>query len=101
MVAGREESVSTSNTRVSSSSAMLSARFTDKKVLPSPGKELVTMMRLARSTGAADLPWTLVSKGRLMTRNSSASCERGLIRHQIAERAQARKIDRRSSPETR
>jgi hypothetical protein len=46
----------TSNTVVSSSIARLIDRLMDTKVLPSPGIELVIMMRFARSMGEADFP---------------------------------------------
>src|SRR5262249_50838569 len=57
--------------------AMLNARLIDVKVLPSPGIALVIRMRLPFSTLVDDLRSAFVNNGRLMTRYSSASCERG------------------------
>jgi hypothetical protein len=74
---GRPTSASTSITVVSSSAAMLSARFTAVKVLPSPGSALVTMMRLPCATGVAPLPSALAISGRLMMRYWSAMRLRG------------------------
>ena len=76
---GRATSASTSITVWSSSEAMLMARFTEVKLLPSPGKALVIMMRLPCATVAAPLPMALAISGRLMTRYWSAMCERGEI----------------------
>ena len=76
---GRATSASTSITVWSSSEAMLIARFTDVKLLPSPGKALVTMIRLPCATVAAPLPMALAISGRLMTRYWSAMCDRGEI----------------------
>ncbi len=53
---GRATSPSTSNTVVSNSMAMLSARFAAVKVLPSPGSELVTMTKLPLRIVAPDRP---------------------------------------------
>ena len=66
---GRATSASTSITVWSNSAAMLMARLIDVKLLPSPGKALVTMMRLPLATGVAPLPMALLIKGRLSTRN--------------------------------
>ncbi len=46
-------------------------------VLPSPGNALVTMTRLPFLILAPDRPSALRTIGRLITRNSSAICERG------------------------
>ncbi|MDT4887526.1 hypothetical protein FQZ97_1239880 [compost metagenome] len=59
--------------------AMLIARLTAVKLLPSPGIALVTMIRLPLATGAAPLPVALASKGLLMTRNWSAMAARGAL----------------------
>ncbi len=56
---------------------MLMARLTALKVLPSPGKALVTMIRLPSSILAAPVAVALRNKGRLMTRYSSAMLLRG------------------------
>jgi hypothetical protein len=48
---GANTSASTSSTVLSNSMAMLIAKLIDKKLLPSPGKELVTMIRLAFLSG--------------------------------------------------
>jgi hypothetical protein len=63
---------------VSSSIARLIARLIATKVLPSPGSELVTIISDARSMVDDERPFRLVSSGRLMTRNSSAICARGV-----------------------
>ena len=74
---GLATSASTSITVWSSSAAMLKARLIEVKLLPSPGRALVTMMRLPCMTVAAPLPTALAMSGRLMTRYWSAMCERG------------------------
>jgi hypothetical protein len=56
---------------------MLMARFTDVKVLPSPGTALVTMMRLPLRTRVAPALDALAISGRLMIRNSLAMRECG------------------------
>jgi hypothetical protein len=76
---GRAKSASTSITVWSSSAAMLMARFTEVKLLPSPGRALVTMIRLLCATVVAPRPMALAISGRLMTRYWSAMCERGEI----------------------
>ena len=55
-------------TVLSSSVAMLMARLMAVKLFPSPGKALVTMIRLPLSMMEAPLPMAFAIKGRLMTR---------------------------------
>jgi hypothetical protein len=86
---GRATSASTSMTVWSSSEAMLIARLIDVKLLPSPGKALVTMMRFPWATVAAPRPMALAISGRLMTRYWSAVCERGALGVMIPAEARA------------
>ena len=65
---GRATSASTSITVLSSSAAMLIARLMAVKLLPSPGSELVTMIRLPFVIVAPALPMALLMRGRLITR---------------------------------
>ena len=69
----RITSPSTSSTVRSSSEAMLMASDSVTKVLPSPGRELVTITRLRRGAGLGVSPNALTRSGRLMSRHSSAS----------------------------
>src|SRR5579871_226640 len=75
---GEMTSPSTSSTVLSISMAMLIARLSATKVLPSFGMALVTMIMFARLIGAAERPCALSISGRLMTRNSLAMRERGM-----------------------
>lgn len=79
MMDWRATSASTSITVWFSSIARLMARLIAVKVLPSPGNELVTMMRLPLATSEAPLPVAFSSSGRLMTRNWSVVAERGAL----------------------
>ena len=69
---GLATSASTRSTVLSTSDAMLIARFRATKVLPSLGRALVTITQLERSTVDPDPPWAFLMIGRFMTRNSSA-----------------------------
>ena len=76
---GRATSASTSITVLSSSAAILIAKLIAVKLLPSPGTELVTMIRLPLSITAPLLPIALLISGRLSTRYWSAMRERGAL----------------------
>ena len=65
---GRATSASTNITVWSSSAAMLMARLMEVKLLPSPGKALVTMIKLPCFTIVAPRPIALAIRGRLITR---------------------------------
>ena len=69
---GRATSASTSITVLSSSAAMLIAKFIAVKLLPSPGTALVTMIKLPFSISVAPFPLAFLMRGRLMTRYWSA-----------------------------
>jgi hypothetical protein len=58
---------------------MLSARLIDVKVLPSPGRALVTMMRLALRAAPSPSASARFSIGRLIVRNSSEIRDRMLF----------------------
>ena len=75
---GRATSASTSNTVRSNSIAMLIAKFTAENVFPSPGRELVTIIKLPFLIGGIRVALALPSSIRLMIRNSSATCDRGI-----------------------
>ena len=78
-IEGRATSASTSMTVWSSSAAMLMARLSAVKLLPSPATALVTMMRLPCVIAAVPFPIALRMRGRLTTRNWSAMRDRGAI----------------------
>ena len=69
---GLATSASISSTVKSRSDAMLIARLMAQNVLPSPGRELATMISLADFPVVASVSKALSSNGRLTNRNSSA-----------------------------
>ena len=63
------------------------AKLMAVKLLPSPGNALVTMIRLPFVMAEAPLPVALLINGRLMTRNWSATWDRGALGVTIPEAA--------------